>query len=388
MNQNRYDQLGVSASKTEVHQAIKGLDKGLYPGAFCKVLAHISRAKSELCSVIHADTAGTKTVLAYMLWKETGDLSVWEDLAQDAMVMNLDDLACIGLVDQILVSSTIGRNKHLIPSEVLKSIIHGNQKLIDTLSQFGINVHYGGGETADVGDVVRTIDVGITAYGEIEKQKLIIPRIQPGDVIVGLASFGQASYEQKYNSGIGSNGLTAARHDLLAKEYANRFPESVSPETSKDAIYNGRFHFSDIVGNYNIGQWLLSPTRTYLPVIKKILDEVDRQKISALIHCTGGGQTKVKKFAHGVKIIKDNLFESPVFELLASETNYEKKELYEIFNMGHRMELYCKPELANDIISFANEFSIDARIIGYVEANAHEHCSISIKSKYGSFLYD
>jgi phosphoribosylformylglycinamidine cyclo-ligase len=385
----RYDQLGVSASKNEVHKAIKDLDKGLYANAFCKVLPDIVSQDPEYCNIMHADTAGTKTSLAYLQWKETKSLDVWSHIAQDALVMNLDDLACIGAVDQIVISSTIGRNKHLIPFEIISELISANQRFIEKMSAFGIQISNGGGETADVGDIVRTIDVGITAFCRMPRKDVIVNQIAAGQVIIGFASFGKAVYEEYYNSGIGSNGLTAARHDILEKNYLNRFPETCSPETSVDAVYTGSLKMTDdyILNGvkYRVGDLLTSGTRTYLPVIKKIISE-QRKAIHGIIHCSGGGQTKVKKFAHQVRIIKDSLFElPPVFEMILQESKYEKQEMYEIFNMGHRLEIYADPEKADAIINISKEFGVDAKIIGRVEEA--RDTEIFISSPLGEFSY-
>lgn len=384
----RYDSLGVSASKNEVHQAIRSLDKGLYPGAFCKILPDICGNDDEFCNVMHADTAGTKTALAYLRWKENADLGVWHRLAQDALVMNLDDLACVGATQNIIVSSTIGRNKHIIPAEVIEAVIEGNKTFLDTLKSAGIRVHYGGGETADVGDIVRTIDVGITAFCRMKREDLILPNITPGNVIVGFSSSGQSAMENEYNSGIGSNGLTAARHDLLSKYYAENFPETYSPQSPYDAIYSGDFKLSDKIksafGQFEVGDLLTSPTRCYLPMISKII-ETRKKDIAAFIHCTGGGQTKVKKFARNVKIIKDQLFDlPPLFAWIQQKANYDLSEMYEIYNMGHRMEVYTSSQAAPDMIEIAKSFEIEAKIIGRVE-ESHGNTQILIQTNQGNF---
>ncbi|HUN16839.1 MAG TPA: phosphoribosylformylglycinamidine cyclo-ligase, partial [Saprospiraceae bacterium] len=365
---SRYDSLGVSANKNEVHKAISKLSKGLYPNAFCKILEDIVTQDKEYCNIMHADTAGTKTSLAYLAYQETGDLSVWKGISQDAIVMNIDDLACVGCVDNIILSSTIGRNKSLIPAEIINEIISANQSFIDKLKEYQINIISGGGETADVGDIVRTIDVGITAFARMKREDLIINNIQAGAVIVGFSSSGQASYEDEYNSGIGSNGLTAARHDVLTKIYASQYPESFSPELNPEVVFTGTKKLTDTVKydgkEYLVYKLLCSPTRTYLPVISKIL-QTHKKSIQGIIHCSGGAQTKVLKFAKNVKIIKDNLFDlPPVFQLIKSEMKYSLKELYSIYNMGHRLEMYVNPESVESIINISKSFHIDAKIIG------------------------
>lgn len=385
----RYQSLGVSAGKEDVHHAIRNLDKGLYEKAFCKVLPDYVGSDPDFVNFIHADTAGTKTSLAYLDWKESNNLSVWEQIAQDALVMNLDDLACVGCFDDIIISSTIGRNKHLIPGKVIEHIIMGTESFISKMKEYGINIHSGGGETADVGDIVRTIDVGITAFGRMPKQNLIINRISEGDLIVGLASFGQSIYESNYNSGIGSNGLTAARHDVLKKDYSLA-EESYAPETGKDFIYTGSFQLSDqFVSNntsYRIGDLLLSPTRTYLPLLRTFVG-MHKDSIHGIIHCTGGAQTKVKKFIDPLRIVKNNLFKiPPVFELIREESLCSPQELYEVYNMGHRMEVYTNATSAESLIQLAAEFNIEARIIGFVEKAAQPE--VLIQSELGEFLYN
>ncbi len=384
----RYESLGVSAGKEEVHKAIKNLDKGLFPMAFCKVLPDLVGGNPEFVNFIHADTAGTKTSLAYLDWKERGDLNIWKGVAVDALVMNVDDLACVGCIDDIIISSTIGRNKHLIPGEVIEAIISGTQEFIEEMNTYGIHLHSGGGETADVGDIVRTIDVGITAFARLKKSKLIINDITPGQVIVGLASFGQAVYEKEYTSGIGSNGLTAARHDLLDKSYT-RHEESFSPETKPEFVYTGTFKLSESIdfdGDfYRLGALMLSPTRTYLPVLKEILN-LDHTKIKGIIHCTGGAQTKVKKFIPSVRIVKDNLFQlPPVFQLLKQFSLCSPKELYEVYNMGHRMEIYTDELTAQSIMDISRNLGIEAQIIGHVEAS--DKAEVVIESSLGHFNY-
>mgnify|MGYP001195952337 CR=1 FL=1 len=385
----RYDALGVSASKDEIHQAIAQLDKGIFPNAFCKVLPDLAGQNKDYCNLIHADTAGTKTSLAYLYWKETGDLSIWKGISQDSLVMNLDDLACVGAMDNIVVSSTIGRNKHRIPGEVIKSIIDGTEEFLSLMQDFGIHIYSGGGETADVGDIVRTIDVGITAFVRIPRADVIPINIEPGAVIIGLSSSGQTTYEKEYNSGIGSNGLTAARHDVLQKKYLSEFPESCAPETPDEVKYTGKYGLSDAYedhGNqYVIGKLLLSPTRTYLPFLAKLI-ALHRQNIQGIIHCTGGAQTKVKKFIKGLRVIKDNLFNPPpVFKMIAECSLCTPHELYEVYNMGHRMEIYVDETFASEIIGIAKEMNIDAQIIGRVEACAHEE--VIIQTGGNTFKY-
>ncbi len=387
--QARYDRRGVSATKDEVHAAIKGLDKGLYPNAFCKILPDIVGGHPDWCNIMHADTAGTKTSLAYLYWRETGSLSVWEGIAQDALVMNLDDMACVGCTDHIVVSSTIGRNKHLISGEVLTALIQAGQKLSEQLAQYGIHLHLAGGETADVGDVVRTIDVGYTTFARMRREQLILNDIQVGDVIVGLASFGQASYEPSYNSGIGSNGLTSARHDVLHHDYAIRFSESFDSATPRELVYMGSRHLTDTLEvegkSITVGELLLSPTRTYLPVLKKLFT-THRKAIHGIIHCTGGGQTKVLKFVRGKRIVKDNLFPTPVvFQLIQQESGASWREMYQVFNMGHRMELYLPAAEAAAVIEAAQAFDIEARIVGHVEAAPHSE--VIIEDKGGTHSY-
>lgn len=386
---SRYERLGVSAGKEEIHNAIRLLDKGLFPNAFCKILPDLSSGSTDHCNLIHADTAGTKTALAYLYWKETGDLGIWSGIAQDAMVMNIDDLACAGAVDAIVISSTIGRNKHLIPGEIIEKIILSSQDLIEQLQALGIEIYSGGGETADVGDIVRTIDVGITAFSRMKRSEVVDINIKPSSVIVGFASSGLATYEKNYNSGIGSNGLTAARHDVLDKYYLNNFPESSSPETSKEFQYTGKYRLTDsylVDGKkFEIGNLLLSPTRTYLPLIKQIL-KYYRTQVQGLIHCTGGAQTKVKKFVKNLRIVKDNLFElPPVFKLLNDVSLCSPKEMYQVYNMGHRLELYCDQFVAKEIIGLAKEFNIDAKIIGYTEQ--HDAEEIIIRSGDSVYTY-
>lgn len=381
--ESRYDKRGVSAQKTEVHEAIKGLDKGLYPNAFCKILPDHVGGDTDYCNIMHADTAGTKTSLAYMYWKETGDLSVWENIVQDAMVMNLDDMGAVGLIENIMVSSTIGRNKNLISGDVIKTIIRGAQSFSEKLRDHGISLHMTGGETADVGDIVRTIDVGYTTFGRMKRSDLIINDIQPGQVIVGLSSYGQSTYENSYNSGIGSNGLTSARHDTLNKSMAAKYPDAFDPNTDESVVFIGDREMTDEdESGHSVGKLLLSPTRTYLPVLKQILDQVDTSKIKGIIHCTGGAQTKVLHFVNNVNIIKDNLLDiPPVFNMIQKSSNADWKEMYEVFNMGHRMEFYVDETIADEIISISDSFHIDAQRIGYVETSERPEVSITADSK-------
>ena len=391
----KYDQRGVSASKDEVHAAIKHLDKGLYPNAFCKILPDVAGNSARYCNVLHADTAGTKTSLAYLYWRETGDLSVWAGIAQDAIVMNLDDMACVGCTDQIILSSTIGRNKTLVSGDVLASVIKGTSDFIEKMSTQGVNIHLAGGETADVGDIVRTIDVGITAFARMRRSQVLVNNIQPGDVIVGLASSGQAIYEDEYNGGMGSNGLTAARHDVLSQEYATKYPESFDPNLPKAVVYTGKHKLTELIDiqyppsaasfQTTVGKLLLSPTRTYLPVVHAILAK-HRKKIHGLIHCSGGGQTKVLKFAENVHIIKDRLFDlPPLFQLIQSSSGTDWREMYQVFNMGHRMEFYLPRRYAGYVIAAAEAFGIEAKVIGRV--SAHEGTKVTVRGEYGVFEY-
>jgi phosphoribosylformylglycinamidine cyclo-ligase len=370
----RYELRGVSASKSEVHQAIKGLDKGLYPTAFCKILPDVAGGDDAYVNLMHADTAGTKTSLAYMYWKETGDLSVWGGIAQDAIVMNLDDMACVGITEGILLSSTIGRNKNLISGDVIKEIIQSTAAFCDMLTDHGIDIHLAGGETADVGDIVRTIDVGFTAFARAKKDDLIINTIKPGQVIVGLASYGQSNYEKAYNGGMGSNGLTSARHDVFAHRYAELYPDSFDANTPLEVIFTGTRELTETISiagqDIPLGKLVLSPTRTYLPVLKRLLDEY-RSQIHGIIHNTGGAHTKVKKFAPGTRVVKDNLLPiPPLFDLIQKESGTTLEELFQVFNMGTRLELYVDEEIASDMISVIQSFGIDAQIIGSVEAAA------------------
>ena len=386
---SKYDKRGVSATKSEVHAAIKDLDKGLFPFAFCKILPDVAGMDPDYCNIMHADTAGTKTSLAYMYWKETGDLSVWKGIAQDSIVMNLDDMACVGCLDQIILSSTIGRNKNLITGAVIQAVIRGTTSLLEALRALGIEIHLAGGETADVGDIVRTIDVGYTAFARMKRKDLIVNDIQAGDVIVGWSSSGQSTYESAYNSGMGSNGLTSARHDLLSDYHAKKYPDSFDPNTPEEVVYTGSKKLTDTIeidGNtYSIGQLVLSPTRTYLPPLAKLL-ATHRSHIHGLIHCTGGGQTKVIKFVDKKRIVKDDLFPAPpLFQLIQSESGTGWKEMYQVFNMGHRMEVYLPEAHAQAALDAAQSFGIDARVIGHVE-DATES-SVCLKTPYGIFEY-
>ena len=382
-----YNSRGVSSRKEDVHEAIKNLDKGLFPNAFCKILPDIVGGNPSFCNIMHSDTAGTKTSLAYIYWKETGDESVWEGIIQDSLVMNLDDLACVGAIDNLVISSTIGRNKNLIPGSVIKSLINGSQKFIEKLKPFGLNFNLAGGETADVGDIVRTLDVGFTIFSRMKKDDVIDINIKDGNVIVGLASFGLASYESEYNSGIGSNGLTSARHDIFADYLADKYPESFNPLIPKNLVYSGSKNLTDIfVNNLSYGKMALSPTRTYLPVIKSIFSNCDKSKIDGVIHCTGGGQTKVLHFINNIHVIKNNLFDTPeIFQLIANESKINYSEMYSVFNMGHRLEFYTDLNTANEIIQIANSFNIEAKIIGKCISSPNK--KLTIKSKQGEFVY-
>ena len=375
----RYLERGVSSQKEDVHKAIKNQDKGLFNNTFCKIVPDILSNDPNYCNIMHADGAGTKSALAYLYWKETGDSSVWRGIAQDALIMNIDDLICVGATNNIIMSSTIGRNKHLIPGEIISEIIQGNSDCIDMLNDYGVKIVSAGGETADVGDITKTILVDSTVIARERRDKIVQCDIKAGDVIVGLASSGKASYEDEYNSGIGSNGLTSARHDVLSKIYAEKYPETYSSETNKNFIYCGKNLLTDKCTTHeNIGKLLLSPTRTYAPIIIQILEKY-LKKISGIIHCTGGGQTKVLHFSNKKKIIKDNLFEVPeIFEIIKRDTNSTTKEMYEVFNMGHRMEIYCDNSIADNIISISKEFEVDAKIIGRVEESSKN--SLFLKS--------
>jgi len=388
-NSQRYAMRGVSASKEDVHNAIKNIDKGLFPNAFCKIVPDYLTNDNEYCLIMHADGAGTKSSLAYMYWKETGDISVWKGIAQDALIMNIDDLLCVGATDNILLSSTIGRNKNLIPAEVISAIINGTEELIAELKTYGVTIHSTGGETADVGDLVRTIIVDSTVTARMKRSKVIDNvNIQAGDVIVGLASFGQANYEKSYNGGMGSNGLTSARHDVFDHYLAEKFPESFDSSVPKELVYSGKVKLTDAVANSPIdaGKLVLSPTRTYAPIIKAILDKYTSNEIHGMVHCSGGAQTKVLHFVENVHVIKDNLFPvPPLFQLIQVQSNTDWKEMYQVFNCGHRMELYVPQSIANNIIEISKSFGVDAQIVGRVEAS--ENKKLTIQSEYGVFEY-
>lgn len=388
MTDERYHSRGVSASKEDVHNAIKNVDKGLFPQAFCKIVPDYLTGDEEYCIVMHADGAGTKSALAYLYWKETGDISVWKGIAQDALIMNVDDLLCVGATENILLSSTIGRNKNKIDGAVLSEIINGTEELLTELRKHGVNIRSTGGETADVGDLVRTIIVDSTVVARMKRVDVISNHtIQPGDVIVGLASFGQATYESEYNGGMGSNGLTSARHDVFAKYLAEQYPESFDPSVPQDLVYSGSKKLTDAVEGsvLNAGKLVLSPTRTYAPVIKAILDQ-QRDAIHGMVHCSGGAQTKVLHFVKDLHVIKDQLFDlPPLFKMIQEESNTDWKEMYKVFNMGHRMEIYLAKEHAQAIIDIAESFGIAAQIVGRCEA--HQGNKLTIRSTYGEFIY-
>ena len=388
MSDLRYNQRGVSASKEDVHNAIKNIDKGLYPKAFCKIIPDILGGDPDYCNIMHADGAGTKSSLAYLYWRETGVLSVWKGIAQDALIMNIDDLLCIGATDNILVSSTIGRNKQLIPGEVISAIINGTDELLAELRDMGIGVFATGGETADVGDLVRTIIVDSTVTCRMKRNDIIDnARIQAGDVIVGLASFGQATYEKSYNGGMGSNGLTSARHDVFAKYLAGKYPESYDTAIPENLIYSGKLKLTDSVEGAPVdaGKLVLSPTRTYAPVVKSILDKI-RGEIHGMIHCSGGAQTKILHFIDNLRIVKNNMFPiPPLFKTIQEQSGTDWKEMYKVFNMGHRLEVYLNEKHADEIISISNSFNIDAQVIGHVEAAANKE--LIIKGEFGEYTY-
>lgn len=388
MSNQRYISRGVSASKEDVHNAIKNIDKGIFPGAFCKIIPDILCGDAEYCNIMHADGAGTKSSLAYAYWKETGDLSVWKGIAQDALIMNLDDLLCVGATDNILVSSTIGRNKLLIPGDVIAAIINGTEELLQELRDSGISIYSTGGETADVGDLVRTIIVDSTVTCRMRRSDVINnENISDGDVIVGLASYGQASYEKEYNGGMGSNGLTSARHDVFNKSVANKYPETYDHNLPEELVYSGNVNLTDSVKDspINAGKLVLSPTRTYAPVIKAILSKM-RSNIHGMVHCSGGAQTKILHFIHNKHVIKDNLFPvPPLFQLIAQQSHTDWAEMYKVFNMGHRMELYVRPEDADSIIEISKSFNIDAQIVGRVEAAQSN--KLTLVTPFGTFEY-
>lgn len=388
MTNERYAQRGVSASKEDVHAAIKNIDKGLYPKAFCKIIPDYLGGDEDYCNIMHADGAGTKSSLAYMYWKETGDVSVWKGIAQDALIMNIDDLICVGATDNILVSSTIGRNKNLINGDVLSAIINGTDELLSELQGMGVNCHGTGGETADVGDLVRTIIVDSTVTCRMKRSDVIDNgNIADGDVIVGLSSSGQATYEKEYNGGMGSNGLTSARHDVFSNYLADKFPESFDPSVPSDLVYSGQLKLTDAIEGLDIdaGKMVLSPTRTYAPIVKRLLDEM-RSNIHGMVHCSGGAQTKVLHFVENIKVVKNNLFPiSPLFRVIHEQSGTDWKEMYKVFNMGHRMEVYLPKEYAQQVIEISKSFGVDAQIVGYCEAA--EKNSLTIESEFGTFEY-
>ena len=389
---NKYELRGVSATKSEVHEAIKGMDKGLYPNAFCKILPDVMAGDPDFCNIMHADTAGTKTSLAYLYWRETGDLSVWEGIVQDALVMNLDDMGCVGAVSDVLISSTIGRNKRLIPAEVLKTIIQGAKQFVDQMAEAGVDLHLTGGETADVGDIVRTIDVGYTTFARLRRDRLVVNDIQAGMVGVSLASYGQTTYESAYNSGMGSNGLTSARHDVLNHLYAEKYPESFETELPREVVYQGSKLLTDTIDidgqSITVGKLILSPTRTYLPFLKQLLSDQHNllPHIGGIIHCSGGGQTKVVKFLDKVRVVKDKLPPAPpLFQLIREESGTSLKEMYQVFNMGQRLEVFLPEAHAQTVIDLARSFKIDASVTSYVEAA--EQAEVRIVSEEGTFDY-
>ena len=385
----RYSQRGVSASKEDVHAAIKNVDKGLFPKAFCKIIPDLLTGSEDHCVIMHADGAGTKSSLAYMYWKETGDISVWKGIAQDALIMNIDDLLCVGASNDILLSSTIGRNKNLIPSEVIAAIINGTEELIAEMKQYGVHIHSTGGETADVGDLVRTIIVDSTVTARMKRSDVINnANIKAGNVIVGLASFGKATYEKQYNGGMGSNGLTSARHDVFGKYLAEKYPESYDHSVPEDLVYSGNIKLTDTVEGspLDAGKLVLSPTRTYAPIIQKILERFNASQIDGMIHCSGGAQTKILHFIDQLHVIKDQMFEvPPLFKLIQEQSKTSWKEMYQVFNCGHRMELYVDPSIADEIIAISKSFDVDAQIVGRVEAS--EVKKLSIHSNKGTFEY-
>lgn len=389
MEDQRYMRRGVSASKEDVHQAIRNIDKGLYPKAFCKIIPDILGGDPDYCNIMHADGAGTKSSLAYIYWKETGDVTVWKGIAQDALIMNIDDLICVGATDNILVSSTIGRNKMLVPGEVISAIINGTDELLAELRESGIGVYATGGETADVGDLVRTIIVDSTVTCRMKRSDVIDnANIRPGDVIVGLASFGKASYENEYNGGMGSNGLTSARHDVFAHYIAEKYPESFDSSVPADLVYSGGKRLTDLVKDspLNAGKLVLSPTRTYAPFAKKLLDEM-RPEVHGMVHCSGGAQTKIMHFVENMHVIKDNLFPlPPLFKLIQEQSGTTWKEMYKVFNMGHRLEIIVSPENAEKVMEIAGSFDIESRIVGRIEQS--EKNLLTITSQYGSFIYE
>ena len=389
MKENRYKQRGVSADKEDVHNAIQNVDKGLFPKAFCKIIPDYLSGDENYCLIMHADGAGTKSSLAYMYWKETGDISVWKGIAQDALIMNIDDLLCVGATENIMLSSTIGRNKNLINGDVLSEIINGTEELLFEYKKYGVNIISTGGETADVGDLVRTIIVDSTVVSRMKRSDVINnANIKGGNVIVGLSSFGIATYETEYNGGMGSNGLTSARHDVFSKVLAEKFPESYDPSVPENLVYSGTKKLTDKIEGTNLdaGKLVLSPTRTYAPIIKEILDKF-RDRIDGMVHCSGGAQTKVLHFVDNVHIIKDNLFAlPPLFKMIQEESDTDWKEMYKVFNMGHRMELYVSAEIAEDIIQISKSYNVDAKIVGRVEKSKTKQ--LTINSEYGEFIYN
>ncbi|MFT4661303.1 MAG: phosphoribosylformylglycinamidine cyclo-ligase [Patiriisocius sp.] len=388
MMNTKYQSRGVSADKEDVHAAIKNLDKGLFPQAFCKILPDLVGGDEEYCNVMHADTAGTKPSLAYAYWKETGDESVWKGIIQDAIIMNIDDLICVGITDNIVLSSTIGRNKNLITGAVIKELIQGTETYLEKLRSQGVGIVLAGGETADVGDIVRTLDVGFTAFARAKRSDIINnANIKAGDVIVGLASYGQATYEDAYNGGMGSNGLTSARHDVFGKYLAEKYPETFDPLVPEDLVYSGSKKLTDEVEglDVNMGQLVLSPTRTYAPIVAEILKSF-RSKINGMVHCSGGAQTKILHFIDNLHIVKDNLFdEPPLFQIIQEESKTDWKEMYKVFNMGSRLELYIPEEIAEDVIRISKSYNVDAQIVGRVEESTEK--KLTIKSKHGEFIY-
>ncbi|NVJ63952.1 MAG: phosphoribosylformylglycinamidine cyclo-ligase [Flavobacteriaceae bacterium] len=386
----RYSARGVSASKEDVHKAIKNIDKGLFPKAFCKIVPDYLTGDDDYCLVMHADGAGTKSSLAYMYWKETGDLSVWKGIAQDALIMNIDDLICVGATDRITLSSTIGRNKNLIPGEVISAIINGTEELISDLKSHGIKIYSTGGETADVGDLVRTIIVDSTVTARMKRSDVIDnANIKDGDVIVGLASYGQSTYESEYNGGMGSNGLTSARHDVFASYLAAKYPESYDNSVPEDLVYSGKMKLTDPVEGspINAGKLVLSPTRTYAPIVKKVLELYNSDDIHGMVHCSGGAQTKILHFVEGLHIIKNNMFKvPPLFKLIQEQSKTDWKEMYQVFNCGHRLEFYLNPEVAQDVIAIAESFGVPAKIIGRVAQSSEK--KLTINSEYGEFTYN
>ncbi|MBT5698891.1 MAG: phosphoribosylformylglycinamidine cyclo-ligase [Flavobacteriales bacterium] len=389
MEENRYNQRGVSADKEDVHYAIKNTDKGLFPKAFCKIVPDYLSNDEDYCLIMHADGAGTKSALAYMYWKETGDISVWKGIAQDALIMNIDDLICVGATDNIMLSSTIGRNKNLINGDVLSEIINGTEELLVEYKNYGVNIISTGGETADVGDLVRTIIVDSTVVSRMKREDVIDnANIKPGNVIVGLSSSGQATYESEYNGGMGSNGLTSARHDVFSKILAEKYPESYDHSVPEELVYSGTKKLTDRIegSDLDVGRLVLSPTRTYIPIVKEILDKF-RTKIDGMVHCSGGAQTKVLHFVDKVHVMKDNMFDlPPLFQMIQEESNTDWKEMYKVFNMGHRMELYVSKEIADDIISISESYNVAAKIIGRVEESTIK--KLTIRSKFGEFVYN